>query len=347
MPLPDPSAIEPCFEPNPSPVIESPFFHAKIATSATSEEPFKYPPSFPTANSAHLSTAPAGYMCEESPKDEDPAWKMNEEDRRRYSKMFAKLPKSEDGFVLGKHARKLFKPFGIQDRRTLYKIWRLADRRRNGKLDGTAYQIAMHIATCVAKGLAVPNELPVSLQPGVLRLELEENPEERWEREQLQYAIAEYIIKHPGAAKALIDALGDHQRRLFEAWTFSLAQLVEINVESQEYNNIIDVKEDILQWEGQHMAAFQRERKRFDMETDYVSRQIRDAEDDIRQAEEDIARMEHQVAARSRSIAQSAACYKMHKAEVNALRSDFSNLDKLTEGQRFIVQQREAHLAVM
>ena len=26
---------------------------------------------------------------------------MNEEDRRRYSKMFAKLPKSEDGYLLG------------------------------------------------------------------------------------------------------------------------------------------------------------------------------------------------------------------------------------------------------
>jgi len=98
----------------------------------------------------------------------DPSWEISAAEIEKFEEVFAKADDNNDGFVTGDQARKLFQrsKLGLQD---LGKIWALSDVNQDRKLDREEFIIAMFLINAKIKGRPLPDVLPPSLHPSVLR----------------------------------------------------------------------------------------------------------------------------------------------------------------------------------
>lgn len=293
---------------------------------------------------------------------DDELWRPSSEDLESYKVMFARIKKSADGYIHGKHARHVFKPFQITDRVLLYKIWRLCDTTRDAKLDFGEFIPAVHVARCVVKrGMKLPKTLPTSLEPLNFRdhLAIEgsgaqeglEVQEKLTMNEEFLECVVQHMLQNTSAANSasaiheLTAAFrAHHQEHLCDAWSFTLQHLRELLQEHEEFDQIIALKADTCEMERDHMVDLDKDTQRYDAQTERVKAAIRAKAEELQALEQEARRLETKITTVKAQMASTEASFAMQKANINSLRADFNNLSKIKESQRFLVQQRETQL---
>lgn len=110
----------------------------------------------------------------EEENDED-VWSMNDEQIRFYFEKFCRLlPSRSDRMLAGSSVKQFFEKskLNLSD---LSRIWSLADLDRDGHLTLIEFCIAMHLVVLKRNQVPLPDELPKSLSPASINLQLATN----------------------------------------------------------------------------------------------------------------------------------------------------------------------------
>jgi len=90
------------------------------------------------------------------------SWRCSDHDLEEFGALFKQVDEDKDGFITGEQARVLFTSSGVS-MEVLGKIWSLADRTKDKKLDGKEYAIAMFLIRKKQRGETLPSTLPENL----------------------------------------------------------------------------------------------------------------------------------------------------------------------------------------
>lgn len=310
---------------------------AGLSAPCSTLRSFKYPSSFPLAPPIDSVPEPTKEVPFEEMTDEEKAWIVTDEDKKKYNQLFAKHDEKDTGYVGGDKAETIFRKFRIKRRKDLYKIWKLSDVDRDGKLTREEFSVAMHLASGIgSKGLSLPKELPCTLQLTNFKRfaikpkrkseeTLEEKRSARW-REAHHQLVAEHMLKYPHALKELMQQYRFHVDKVIEDWTFSLEQLKRIQIQLDEYDQMCDLKKELVDIEKEHSSQIKRENERLGI-------QLEKCEHDCHTKDEEIAALEaemtqaredlHEVNSALRSVE---AQFKLEKMDIHHMRHDFRSI---------------------
>lgn len=89
-------------------------------------------------------------------------WRVSFQELQEHERTFSKLDTDRDGFIPGAQAKQIFSQTGLP-MDVLGKIWSLADRNGDQKLDCKEYTLAMYLINAKQRGETIPSSVPVNL----------------------------------------------------------------------------------------------------------------------------------------------------------------------------------------
>ena len=270
--------------PSSSPVIDSSAYGSRrldmdLGRSGGADEgDFAFPSSFPLPPPA--SSAPSD-LPEEELSEVDKAWRATHEDKQAYWRLFRRyathIPGQEPS-VDRRQAQRMFAGFNIPDRRTLYKIWKLADIGKRGFLHQENFVIALHLATGVSeRKLDLPPTLPCTLQPSALKhfavqprksshkvtrkgrgaggeeVVLDAAQVRDLERRAYHHQqVAEHLCKNPRARGELMNAYRFHADKVVRQWGLAGDQLRRMRTQYDEFEGMLRLQDELIKEEEAH-----------------------------------------------------------------------------------------------